>query len=65
MGKLKDETRAGIIYAMYNGGPGQLDKFLNRSAKSKLYDSDRLFLEKYIWVKKGQLANISKCLIGR
>jgi hypothetical protein len=62
---VKDETRAGIIYAMYNGGPGQLDKFLSRSAKGKLYDSDKLFLEKYVWVKNGQLTNINKCLIGQ
>ena len=50
---------------MYNGGPGQLDKFLSRSAKGKFYDSDKLFLEKYVWVKNGQLANINKCLIGQ
>ncbi len=63
--KLNDETRAGLIYAMYNGGPGQLEKFLSRSAKGKFYDSDKLFLEKYIWVNNGQLENISKCLIGQ
>jgi len=63
--KLNSEIRAGLIYALYNGGPGQLDKYLSRSAKGKLYESDRLFLEKYAWVKNGQLANISKCLIGQ
>ena len=65
MQKMKDETRAGIIYAMYNGGPGQFEKFLSRSAKGQFYDSDKLFLEKYIWVKKGQLGNVSQCLIGQ
>ena len=65
MQKIKDETRAGIIYAMYNGGPSQLKKFLSRSTKGKLYDSDRLFREKYIWVKNGQLSNVDKCLIGQ
>ena len=65
MVKVKDETRAGIIYAMYNGGPGELDKFLSRNAKGKFYDSDKLFLEKYVWVKNGQLANVNKCLIGQ
>jgi hypothetical protein len=65
MARLKDQTRAGIIYAMYNGGPGQLDKFLSRSAKGKFYDSDKLFLEKYNWVKNAQLANIDRCLIGQ
>ena len=64
-GKLKDDTHAGIIYAMYNGGPGQLDQFLSRRAKGTFYESDKLFLEKYVWVKNGQLANISKCLIGQ
>jgi hypothetical protein len=43
--KLTDETRAELIYAMYNGGPGQLEKFLNRSARGKFYDSDKLYLE--------------------
>ena len=63
--KLTDETRAGLIYAMYNSGPGELEKFLSRSTKGKFYDSDKLFLEKYIWVRNGQLANISKCLMGQ
>lgn len=63
--KIKEDIYAGIIYAMYNGGPGQLNKFLSRSAKGKFYESDKLFLEKYVWVKNGQLSNISKCLIGK
>ena len=63
--KTNDKTRAGIVYAMYNGGPSQLKKFLDRSAKGTLYDSDKLFLEKYDWVKNGQLDNLDKCLIGQ
>ncbi len=63
--KMNDETRAGIVYAMYNGGPSQLKKFLDRNAKENLYDSDKLFMEKYVWVKNGQLANLDKCLIGQ
>ena len=65
MSTATGDAYAGIIYAMYNGGPGQLDKFLIRSAEGKLHQSDRLFSEKYAWVKNGQLDNISKCLIGK
>ncbi len=54
---------AGVIYAMYNGGPGQFKKFLNRCKNNKFYSSDRLFREKFTWVINGQWNNINKCLI--
>ena len=55
---------AGVIYAMYNGGPGQFKKFLSRCENGKFYTSDRLFKEKYTWVTNGQWDNITKCLIS-
>ena len=55
---------AGVIYAMYNGGPGQLKKFLRRCKNGKFYASDRLFREKYTWVTNGQWDNITKCLVS-
>jgi len=61
---LEDDTLARIIYAMYNGGPGQFKKYLKRSKREKHYLSDRLFWDKYVWVKSGQWHNIRKCLIG-
>ncbi|NQT55127.1 MAG: hypothetical protein HQ551_02740 [Desulfobacteraceae bacterium] len=54
---------AGVIYAMYNGGPGQFKKFLKRSRDQRFYESDRLFREKYTWVINSQWDNINKCLV--
>ena len=61
---LDNDTIARLMYAMYNGGPGQFHKFLKRGKKGKYYLSDKLFFEKYSWVKNNQWDNISKCLIG-
>ena len=60
-----DDLLAGAIYAMYNGGPGQLDLFLKRVQKDRLHKSDRLFKEKYEWVEKGQWDKLGVCLSGR
>jgi hypothetical protein len=49
---------------MYNGGPGQYEKFLARSRTGKLYTSDKLFLEKIQWVRKGNWERIKDCLPG-
>lgn len=57
-----DATLAGVVYAMYNGGPGQYRKFLKRSKTGKLYKSDRLFRKKYDQVIQGKLRNVSGCL---
>lgn len=61
---LDDEAFARIVYAMYNGGPGQFEKILRRIKKGKFYSSDRLYFEKYSWVKNDQWKNIRECLIG-
>lgn len=55
------ETLAHLVYAMYNGGPSQYGKFLERRKSNKLYDSDRLFAQKYDWVKNGQWESAVKC----
>jgi hypothetical protein len=60
-GKIGDDTLAQVLYAMYNGGPQDLKKFLSRKKTGKYYKSDKLFLEKYNWVKTGQWQNIQKC----
>ncbi|MBF0169927.1 MAG: lytic transglycosylase domain-containing protein [Nitrospinae bacterium] len=53
---------AGALYAMYNGGPGQFSKYLSRKQKGKLYESDRLFAEKYERVVKGDWEMTKGCL---
>ena len=56
------ETLAQLVYAMYNGGPAQYGKFMERKAEGKLYKSDRLFASKYGWVKAKAWDNIGACL---
>ena len=57
-----EETLAQLVYAMYNGGPKQYGKFLDRKAQQTLYKSDSLFKQKYSWVQAGSWNNIEKCL---
>ena len=57
----KTDTLAQLVYAMYNGGPSQYQKFLKRSKANELYDSDRLFAQKYDWVKNGEWEQTEKC----
>jgi hypothetical protein len=61
---LDDDGLARIVYAMYNGGPRQFERILKRKEKGTFYTSDKLYFEKYSWVKSGQWKNIRKCLIG-
>ncbi len=56
------ETLAQLVYAMYNGGPKQYTKFLDRKAQRTLYKSDDLFKQKYSWVQAGAWDNIEQCL---
>lgn len=61
---LNPTQMAGVVYAMYNGGPGQFNKFLTRIQTGKFLLSDRLFKEKYTWVTKDQWASINQCLVS-
>ena len=61
---MDDDTLARIVYAMYNGGPGQFEKILKRKKEGTFYSSDKLYFEKYSWVKNSQWENLRKCLIG-
>ena len=61
---IDNDTLAQLVYAMYNGGPGQFNKFFERKKSGRLFTSDNLFFEKYLWVKNNQFQNITRCLIG-
>ena len=65
---LKDvpeaDSLAGILYAMYNGGPAELRRFIGRDRGHIEKNTDRLFDEKYDLVKRGKLMEISICLFG-
>jgi len=56
---------SGAVYAMYNGGPNQFERFLIRNREGSLTAYDRLFREKYGWVKNGQLERLQMCLTGK
>jgi hypothetical protein len=62
---LDDDTLARTVYAMYNGGPGQLQKFLKRKKNRAFLKVDKLFWEKYTWVKADQFDRLSVCLGGK
>jgi len=61
---LEADVLARAVYAMYNGGPSQFDKFLKRLEKGTLYFSDQLFEEKYDRVKNDQFDQAADCLGG-
>ena len=52
------------VYAMYNGGPEQYDKYMRRLKSDQLYASDKLFQEKMGWVKNNSWQSINQCLTG-
>jgi hypothetical protein len=62
--ELDNDRIARMVYAVYNGGPSQVKKYAARVKSGAFYDADKLFNEKYEWVKKGEFDKIRKCLIG-
>lgn len=61
---LTHTQMAGLVYAMYNGGPSQYSKYLARLKTRDFYQSDTLFNQKYTWLVSGQDNELSKCLTG-
>lgn len=59
---LDDATLARAVYAMYNGGPAQFNRFLKRHAMRNYYLSDKLFAEKLAWVQAGKWDAMGRCL---
>jgi hypothetical protein len=61
---LDEELTARTLHAMYNGGPGEFSRFLERHRRQQDYLSDRLFYEKYRWVVAGDWDNLRRCWGG-
>ncbi|MBF0101498.1 MAG: lytic transglycosylase domain-containing protein, partial [Desulfobacterales bacterium] len=59
---VPDSVLASGVYAIYNGGPGDFLKFLNRYKTGKLYMSDKLFADKYKWVEDNDWNKLEICL---
>ena len=58
------ESLAKLVYALYNGGPGQYQKYLAREKSGNHYKSDQLFAEKLKWVKMKAWDKLELCLVG-
>jgi hypothetical protein len=61
---LDEPLLARVLYAMYNGGPGEFNGFLKRYDEGRLYLSDRLFYEKFEWVMAANWRQLIKCFGG-
>jgi hypothetical protein len=62
---LPPELLSGAVYAMYNGGPAQFERFLKRNQDGRPNTYDRYFREKYDWVKNGRWERLQWCLTGK
>lgn len=63
-GQLDPDLVSRLLYAMYNGGPGEFRSFLARHANEKYYRSDDLFWEKYQWAEAQSWDKGKLCLFG-
>ncbi len=59
-----DATVAGALYALYNSGPGDLNNYFKRKAAGKPNMTDRLFAQKFEWVRQDRMNQIAACLGG-
>lgn len=60
--RVNRDTLARLVYALYNGGPGELSKFMHRHEKEAYFLSDRLFYEKYRWVMQEAWEHLDQCV---
>jgi hypothetical protein len=59
---MTEEAVAGLVYAMYNGGPRQFHGYLKRKDRNRYYLSDRLFMKKFRATTKGRILEVKSCL---
>lgn len=57
-----DVVLARVTYAVYNAGPGERREFLKRKKQGHYSRIDKLFFEKYQWVKNDQWEKAKECL---
>jgi hypothetical protein len=55
---------ARATYAVYNGGPGHLTRFLKKNLSKTLRRIDDLFWEKYQAITKNDQTALARCLVG-
>jgi hypothetical protein len=62
---LNADGLAGAVYAMYNSGPGDFSRYIERRRSGSFRATDLHFKEKYDWVKTNQWRKLGLCLFGR
>ena len=62
VGDADDLARA--TYAVYNGGPGHLNRYRQAKQRADLREIDNSFLQKYLAVKEGKELEVGKCFSG-
>lgn len=55
---------ARATYAVYNGGPGHLQRFLRKNVRKSLKRIDDLFYEKFQAISAGNQSDLVRCIIG-
>jgi hypothetical protein len=58
------EDLARATYAVYNGGPGHLNRYRQAKQRADLRAIDNSFLQKYLAVKEGKELEVGKCFSG-
>jgi hypothetical protein len=62
---LDADGLAGAVYAMYNSGPSDFSRYIERRRSGSFRATDMHFKEKYDWVKTNQWRKLGLCLFGR
>jgi hypothetical protein len=62
VGDADDLARA--TYAVYNGGPGHLNRYRQAKQRADLRAIDNSFLQKYLAVKEGKELEVGRCFSG-
>ena len=62
VGDADDLARA--TYAVYNGGPGHLNRYRQAKQRADLREIDNSFLQKYLAVKEGKELEVGRCFSG-
>jgi len=55
---------ARATYAVYNGGPGHLNRYRQPRQRADLREIDSSFLQKYLAVREGKELEVGKCFSG-
>jgi len=58
------DFHARATYAVYNGGPGHVKRFLKKGTSKTLNRIDELFWQKFKAISSGSEDGVARCLVG-